>query len=255
MDILSHTLTGVAVSTVVISFSSGSIKTRVMIILCGTLGGALPDIDTFSYWSGFDTYIGNPLGLAISGREIYYGKFWFSHHGMMHSLFMAFLLPVIHFVITGLFKPKQLYRYFGKHKLKITAFVLAYSLHLVQDMITPSSSWGGVRLLFPITEYFGGYGKIWWWNNYDLTLIIVTTILLNSTVLLLRYKSKVITPILFTLGLLLFSYQVYTRDSNFRGRSQYSIHELKSKQIQKNILGLSLYNNMERFDNSIPINF
>jgi len=95
MDILSHTLSGIAVGTVAAAFvrkSRNSAKKKALIILSGALAGAIPDIDAISLWSGFDNAIGSPLGLNYSGREIYFGKLWYSHHGMFHSLFMGLLL-------------------------------------------------------------------------------------------------------------------------------------------------------------------
>ncbi|AEV32089.1 hypothetical protein Oweho_1082 [Owenweeksia hongkongensis DSM 17368] len=43
MDIISHTLTGVAVGTVFATISNGSLKKKSLIILAGSFGGALSD--------------------------------------------------------------------------------------------------------------------------------------------------------------------------------------------------------------------
>ena len=135
-------------------------------------------------------------------------------------------------------------------------------MHLLEDMPTPASVWGGVNLFFPSSSYVGGFGNIWWWNNYDLVLIIVAVILLNLLVSLgpkayRRLKSKASVAI-FTLGFLLSIYQINTRSVNFAYTgftNDYNKMEQQSKDIQKNILGEKLYNIMESIDNKIPLYF
>jgi len=60
MDIISHTLTGVAVGTVVATYSDQSWRSKTLIILTGGFGGALPDLDAVSLW-----YFGIPTMLPF----------------------------------------------------------------------------------------------------------------------------------------------------------------------------------------------
>ncbi len=264
MDILSHTLTGMAVGTVIASFSRGGFKRKSAIILAGTLAGAIPDIDALSLWSKFDSVIGETLGLSHSGREIYFGKLWYSHHGMMHSLLMSVFFPLAWWLLGGSFSKNRqplksrLNSRLSRGKFGMIAFFFGYALHLIEDMITPSGSWGGVRLFFPSTEYYGGFGKIWWWNNYDLFLLIITVIFLNCIALLINKKAKQITSGLFILASTLFFFQIQTRGYDFQNRqvkNLFTSKENKSKEIQKGILGEKFYQKMQDFDNSISLNF
>ena len=69
MDILTHTLSGVAIGTVVSSFSNRGILDKVTIVLISGFAGALPDFDAISLWSGFDSTIGSFFNLPIGGNK------------------------------------------------------------------------------------------------------------------------------------------------------------------------------------------
>jgi hypothetical protein len=56
------------------------------------LGGALPDFDAISLWSGFDKTFGKLFNLSNSGEVIYFSKFWYSHHGFLHSILASVIL-------------------------------------------------------------------------------------------------------------------------------------------------------------------
>lgn len=73
VDILSHTLSGLAIGTVVASFGKG-FRQKSLILLTASLGAALPDLDAISMWPGFDRSIGSWFGLPLSGPEIYSSK-------------------------------------------------------------------------------------------------------------------------------------------------------------------------------------
>ena len=83
MDLLTHTLTGLAAGTVVASFAKTK-KQQWGIVLISMLGGALPDFDAISLWWDFDNTIGAFFNLSESGHDIYYGKHAYSHHGALH---------------------------------------------------------------------------------------------------------------------------------------------------------------------------
>lgn len=266
MDIISHTLSGVAVGTVVATISNGSFKEKGLIILAGGFGGALPDFDAISLWSKFDSTIGSILNLEHSGKQIYFGKFWYSHHAAFHSILAPVILICLSIIAGTIFK-----RRFWTSKVKanvlkkryvLFAFFFGYLIHLLEDMPTPSSVWGGVNLFFPGSSYVGGFGKIWWWNNYDLVLIILGVISLNLLINLIPkipQQLKVKGTIgVFSFGLILSLVQINTRTTDFSytgHTTNYNQLEAESKLIQREILGDKLFEIMTEIDNKIPLNF
>lgn len=266
MDIISHTLTGIAVGTVSATISNSSWKGKSLIILTGGLGGALPDFDAISLWSKFDSTIGSFLGLSHSGKQIYFGKFWYSHHAALHSLiapiFLILLATIIKVLLKREFKGFKILERLKKNRFLTLAFFFGFIFHLLEDMPTPASVWGGVNLLFPSSTYVGGFGNIWWWNNYDLVLIIFFVIIINLLVNVTPtryYKIKVKSSIsIFSIGLVLFLIQINTRtvDFSYSGHTaNYDKFEIQSKDIQREILGKKLFELMNTIDNKIPLNF
>jgi len=269
MDILTHTLSGIAIGTTVISFSNNKFRNKLGIIGLAGFGSALPDIDAISLWSKFDSTIGKFFGLENSGKEIYFSKFWYSHHGFLHSLFAGLLIAIIFSLLFYLIKTKLkglsisgFTRNIGTQKYNLISFISGLIIHLIEDMPTPNSVWGGVNFFWPSKSYIGGTGDIWWWNNYDIFLIVVGVIVLNGIILTInkaiRYDLRKLTAVVFILGVTLSVFQIKSRefDFNYYGYTQkYQQFELKSKEIQKQILGKNLFNTMVKFDNKIPVNF
>lgn len=266
MDLISHTLTGIAVGTVAATVSKEHWKTKMSIILIGGFGGALPDFDALSLWSKFDTTIGRFLHLPYTGNQIYFGKLWYSHHGAFHSILAPILLSIFLFLGIAFFhkyRSREVVRtHFTTNYLKYLAFILGFIFHLLEDMPTPASVWGGVNLFFPSSNYIGGFGKIWWWNNYDLVLIIVAVIVLNLGLNFIKNHSRNIRVLLsvatISLGIIIALYQINTRpiDFSYKGHTlDYDKFEKQSKEIQKEILGDKLYKIMEKIDNKIPLYF
>lgn len=262
MDILTHTLSGLAVGTVMAGRSAGSWQTKLSIILFSGFGGALPDIDAISMWSKFDATFGRLFGLEHSGKIIYSAKFWYSHHGFMHSLFAAVLFAAIIGCLFWLFSKRErnssLLNVFRNKTLLLIGFVSGFIIHLVQDMITPASLWGGVRFFFPSTMYIGGTGDIWWWNNYNLFLVVAAVLLLNCCLLLILWKYKdwlrKCTAGILLIGCLCFVWQVMSIQYNFNNK-EYADCEQRSKEIQKEILGEKVYHKMEKLDDFLIIHF
>ena len=265
MDIISHTLTGVALGTVTATVSNKNWKKKALLIFLGGLGGALPDFDAISLWSKFDKTFGILLNLKHSGKEIYFGKFWYSHHAALHSVLAPIIFILFFIILIALrkrFQITDILESLKNVKLFFIAFFTGFIFHLLEDMPTPASVWGGVNLFYPSSKYIGGFGKIWWWNNYDLVLIIITVIFIN---LLLNcfpkqyhtYKSKASITV-FSIGCFIFLYQINTRtiDFSYTGHTtKYAQFEKQSKQIQKEILGEKLFNIMTTIDNKISLNF
>ena len=107
MDILSHTLSGIAIGTVVATFSNKTWKQKASILLAGGFGGCLPDFDAISLWSKFDSTIGRLLNLTHSGNEIYFGKLWYSHHAALHSILAPIFLVLLFSIVLIVFNSFQ----------------------------------------------------------------------------------------------------------------------------------------------------
>lgn len=269
MDILTHTLSGVAVGTVAASFSKAGFTNKLKIVIFSGFAGALPDFDAISLWSGFDSTIGAFFNLPDSGRDIYSAKLWYSHHAFMHSVFagilFAGLIGLLGYLIDSKFmklRPKGFVHSIKRQKLVLIAFLFAFVLHLLEDMPTPSSTWGGVNFFWPSGNYIGGSGDIWWWNNYDIFLIVVTVLFVNLTLPLFKklipIKISKLTVIVFLFGFTLAFIQIKTRNYNFAYSGytkNYQKMEAKSKELQKKILGDKVYRLMEKFDNQLKFYF
>ncbi len=269
MDILTHTVSGLAVGSVVASFvPQVALASRKMyIIISGALGGFFPDIDAVSLWSKFDGTIGKWLHLGHSGNEIYFGKFWYSHHAFFHSIVAALIVGfVIGCIVYGLqritTKKYSLVTFWRSHRLIYLAFVLGSFVHLLGDCITPASVWGGVRMFWPFTIYVGGWGDVWWWNNYDIFLILVCCFLLNSIGLIVasfvRFRIRLVSLVIALAAFLCITVQVKSRHTDYAytgHTSRYNQLEQKSKEEQQRILGTKVYRWMSQLDNHFPFQF
>ncbi|MBN2570594.1 MAG: metal-dependent hydrolase [Ignavibacteriales bacterium] len=269
MDILTHTLSGVAIGTVVSSFANSGFKNKLGIVLISGFAGALPDLDAISLWSGFDPTIGNLFNLSESGKDIYSAKFWYSHHAFLHSAFagllIAGLLGLISYLIDSKFKGlknKSFLESLYQKRIIMIGFFLGFLIHLIEDMPTPASNWGGVNFFWPSKSYIGGTGDIWWWNNYDIFLIVfgvmVTNLILHLIQRFAHFDLRKFIVGVFIIGFSIAIIQIKTRDFDFAysGHSiRYQEFEDKSKQQQKEILGDKLYRMMENFDNKLNIYF
>ncbi len=265
MDLLTHILSGVAAGTVVAGFSYKSRRNRVATIAFGGFGGLFPDFDVISMWSGFDTTFGRMFNLSHTGREIFSMQLWYSHHGFLHSAIGSFVVAAFIGLIIYLFRDRLRalsLKGYGRsllwHKKILIAFIAGFIIHTVEDMPTPGGGWEGVNFLWPIKTYTGGTGDIWWWNNYDIFLIVVGVLLINTLLLFSRKIFRVdlnrYVLLVFTVGLLLGVHQIKTRDYDFNS-AKGRVCEIKSKEIQKEILGERIYSMMEAFDNKIRIAF
>lgn len=257
MDILTHTLSGLAVGSVFAGRSIGNFKTKTSIMIFSGFGATLPDIDAISLWSKFDTIFGRLFDLKYSGKVIYSEKFWYSHHGFMHSIAAAILFTLLIWLLLWLFSKYKNSTLLDK-KLLLFGFISGFIIHLLQDMITPKGPWEGIRLFFPLDIYVGGTGNIWWWNNYNLFLVVITILLINLSILLTFQNSKALVckgaTTTFIVGCLCFIWQVIYIDYNFNNQN-FANCEQKSKEIQYKILGKNIYSKMEKLDNFLIIHF
>ncbi len=265
MDIITHTLSGMAAGSCLAFYSKNGWKEKAGIILLSGLGSAIPDIDTISMWSGFNATFGKLFHLPHSGRAIYSSKLlWYSHHGFMHSLaggvlFTFILALILYIIMRGKKKKVALWSdLFVKKRLLLLGFLFGFILHAIEDMFTPAGSWGGVRIFFPSTVYIGGTGNIWWWNNYDVFLLFTFVLATNLLLLLFGHLFKKDFRRwgtgLFIAGLIVVAVQIKTRGFDFNA-PPHETCEAKSKQIQRELLGETLYRKMERFDSFVKVHF
>ncbi|TAJ09416.1 metal-dependent hydrolase [Marinilabiliaceae bacterium JC017] len=267
MDILTHTLTGVSVGMVVAGFSGKSFRKKTGIVALGGIGGALPDLDAISLWSGFDKTFGKVFGLTAPGKDIYSSKLWYSHHGFMHSILAGLLVALIiglmiYLLRSKLFSEMNLFKCLKMCRHCLISFVAGYVFHLLEDMPTPACVWGGVNFFWPFKSYVGGTGDIWWWNNYDIFLIVAGVTVINGFLLLLghliSYNSGKILSMVFVVGCTLVMCQIKTRgfDFDYSGHTaRYQEFEGQSMEIQKRILGERVYGWMNALDKGLKVNF
>ncbi len=269
MDILTHTLSGLAAGTVAAGFSKKGPAAKATIVAVSGLGGALPDLDAVSLWSGFDATIGRFFGLTHPGADIYSGKLWYSHHGFLHSLaagvVLALLVGLVAYII-GRRRGVPGSKRFGvnlRGNIPLPAGAMAgFTIHLLEDMPTPASTWGGVRLFWPLKTYIGGTGDIWWWNNYDLFLIALVVFVAGAILLLaqrfIRLDVRRIIIAVFALGCVVSVVQIRSRDVDYAyvgHTDKYGQFEAASKEQQREIMGDRLYRAMEWLDGKLPVHF
>ena len=261
MDILTHTLSGLAAGTLAAGFSKRGPAARAAIVAVAGLGGALPDLDAVSLWSGFDSTIGRFLGLAHSGADIYSGKLWYSHHGFLHSLAAGAIFALIVGVAARLIGRRHGTGRGGDTPLIVGAMA-GFAIHLLEDMPTPASTWGGVRMFWPLKSYVGGTGEIWWWNNYDIFLIAFAVFAVGALLLLaqklIRFDVRHALIAFFALGCVVSTVQIHSRDIDYAytgHTDKYGRFEAASKEQQRKNLGKKHYRTMEWLDNALPLNF
>ena len=266
MDILIHILSGTTTAAFIATLSNSNTKAKVLMVLLGAFAGALPDIDAISLWSRFDGTIGKWLHLSHSGSQIYFGKFWYSHHGFFHSFFAAAFFALILIVIRNTIYSKEKWAIYLKQKqtkLLFAVFFFSYVSHLVGDLPTPGAVWGGVRLFFPFDIYVGGYGTTWWWNNYDvfLTLLMSTNLLL----LIILSENKFLKNDLIKLsagiyicGVAICFYFITHHSISYAytgNTSRYEYYERTSMIDQWDRLGNTTYKYLNKLDRKLPFYF
>jgi membrane-bound metal-dependent hydrolase YbcI (DUF457 family) len=270
MDILTHTLSGVAIATATATYVQTTPLRKGKILAIGALGGFWPDIDAVSMWSRFDTTFGQWFNLSHTGREIYGMKLWYSHHAFFHSILASLLFGLLLFLfiyfLYRIFRNKEkkfsFKAFTRKHIIYPITFTLAYWMHLFGDLPTPASVWGGIDMWWPLGEYVGGYGHIWWWNNYDIFLLVVLCIIINLLVPVMsgyiRKRKREFAVECFALMLSVIILQCVLRQHDYAytgNTTKYAEMEENSKKEQERILGKRIYRFMEWFDRKMPFYF
>jgi hypothetical protein len=266
MDILIHTLSGTATAAFIATLSNSNTKGKMFMVLLGAFAGALPDIDAISLWAKFDGTFGKWLHLSHTGNQIYFGKFWYSHHGFFHSFFAAALFGLMFISIRNVIYSKEKWAYYLKEKqtrLLFVAFFFSYVSHLAGDLPTPGAVWGGIRLFFPFEIYIGGYGTTWWWNNYEIFLILLTSTTLLLLSICLEDKFFKADLIKLAAGIYICCvaqcfYFVTHHSINFAysgNTSHYAYYERISKIDQLDRLGITFSGYMNKLDKKLPFFF
>jgi membrane-bound metal-dependent hydrolase YbcI (DUF457 family) len=106
----------------------------------------------------------------LCDHRVYYGSFWYSHHGAMHSVVGTAILAVL---LTPPFAMAM------RGRWRCTRLQAAWPwlwlggvLHLIEDLPAPAGPWGGLMLLWPFSDVrFGGWGWIWWMNEYLMVVL------------------------------------------------------------------------------------
>lgn len=253
MDILIHTLSGAAVATAAACLVKDNLSSRFKLVLLGSFAGALPDIDALSMWSGFDNSFGVWLNLNQSGREIYKGINWYSHHAFMHSFLASVVIPVIPILIYAIVKKQKPTTTTWIH---CSIFTLSFNAHLLGDLPTPGGSWNGIAYFFPSQDYIGGYGYTWWWNNYDIFILVFTCVIINMISFFVLKRKNYFGTISLLVTISLCFIQLGRRDFDFNSKDISSnIKSEKSLELQRKFLGDRVFNAMQKFDESLPVHF
>ena len=185
-------------------------------------------------------------------------------HSLFAALFMTILITFVRMASMKIFRRSQWeggVAYAMTRRCSIFAFLGGFIVHLFEDMPTPSSTWGGVNFFWPSPDYIGGTGHIWWWNNYDLFLIIVGVSVINVLLILLRrlraFQVQKWCLGAFAMGVVLCLVQINSRgfDFGYQESVDYQKYEKRSKDIQREILGDTVYEWMVELDSRLPIYF
>ncbi|MFN0031686.1 MAG: metal-dependent hydrolase [Flavobacteriales bacterium] len=253
MDILIHTLSGMSVTTVAAAWIYERRRDRFKLIALGAFAGALPDVDALSMWSGFDGTFGKWFSLEATGRDIYRGSYWYSHHAFMHSFLASVFLPSLFIGVLSAIRKRPQSHLMWKKGL---VFTLAFNAHLAGDLPTPSGAWDGIAYFYPSQQYIGGYGLTHWWNNYDIFLILLLCVATN-VVLLVTIKRRHWTPTaIAVVATVLCVVQLNRRNFDFNSKEYtHEQRNAKSLELQREYLGETVCGWMERFDKSLPVNF
>ena len=223
MTPISHSFFGLTTGFILSPFTRKLGISRKRTVLLCTLGSLIPDIDSIS---------------LILNRQIYYGSKWYSHHGILHSVFGVFLLA---FAIMLVIEPLLWFRILKSRdalKTWIVSFVLLFigaMIHLLCDMVTPPGPWEGIPVLAPFSwSRFGGWQHIYW-KDFYLIYISIFTYLVFGTIWMVESLLKKRTFVLPAISIIVLSWAIYhVNGSRYTKPSQWEIE-------QKHLVGQDLY--------------
>ncbi len=265
MDIFTHVLAGAVTGGCAALMIRGAPAQLGAALSWGALGGFLPDIDAASRVPGFDESVGRLFGLP-PGSEVYAGSAWYSHHHFTHSLLAGLGAALLLAGLLGLERLLAGPGHEGRRNIRIgmapAALLGGFVMHLVGDLVTPGSVWGGIQLLWPLETMVGGWGWAWWFNNYDLFLLQLAGLLglglvslvPRSSPWLARLLPAGLLALLLTASFLLL--QLRQQDYAYRGHARdYQALEAASLMDQRRILPPELVQLMIQLDEAMPLPF
>ncbi len=265
MDIVTHVLSGALAGGTTALVIRGARARVVVALTWGALGGFLPDIDVASRVPGFDATIGRALALQ-PGSVIYGGSHWYSHHHFTHSLAAALAVGLLVSGLLGLERVLLGADPEGRRTRNVwlapLCVVAGYLMHLLGDLVTPGSVWGGIQLLWPSDTMVGGWGWTWWFNNYDVFLVQLVGLLLLGFVALVPRTQPVMARLLpaVVLGLVVASsallLNLREHDYAYEGHAEdYWALEEASLEEQRRLLPPELFELMSSLDRSLALPF
>lgn len=227
MHLISHFSSGFCIGSFLFAIRSNGVKASPFLLpmLIG-IGATLPDLDGVT---------------IIFNRSVYYGNFWYSHRGILHSLFGIMPIAiVIAFFLTSFSRLSNKTHLLCRGFL---VFVLLYAgcvIHILEDLPCPSVPWGGLRVFWPLSDQrIGGWSHIWWLNEYVMTILTIGMLLsLLVKVLMTKkmfYSSKVPRLLLvLNNGVILFLTTRFVIVSRYQDHTQWQLY-------QKGLLGSKVY--------------
>lgn len=192
-------------------------KSKGIVILLFMIGSALPDIDAVS---------------VLFYHKVFYASHWFSHRGAMHSICGLIILSAL---VTGCYniaiRQQIICHFLQRFWMPFFFIVIGGGLHILADLPTPSTPWGGLLLFWPFsTVRIGGYGNIWWVNEYLMLLFAIAAFICLVTIYFIGKDSratkscKAIVMITNLFVFFLASHFIWT--SEFIDSSQWANHQI-----------------------------
>jgi membrane-bound metal-dependent hydrolase YbcI (DUF457 family) len=176
MDIYTHAASG-AVTGMLFAVASGRAGlSRRAAILCCTFGAVMPDLDAVSF------------GLGAWGRRAYKGDHWYSHHQASHSLLGVVVLGLVVAAAWSWWRRRRDKPTALRQPVMAGCLSLGGVVHILGDLPTPAGPWGGLPVLFPLSERFGGWGHLWWFHNYYVLWVLLLALTCGDARALLERK-------------------------------------------------------------------
>jgi len=140
-------------------------------------GALLPDIDGIS---------------VLFNHRVYYGTYWYSHHGAVHSLSGILFLSITFALVISVLSTRSLQFQLRRLGIIIASLYLGSIIHLIEDIPCPPGPWGGLMLFWPLSCHrFGGWSHIWWVNEYLIAVSFFGALSIFVIMLIFRYYSSI----------------------------------------------------------------
>ena len=189
MTPVSHSFFGFTAGFVISPITEKLGLSRARTVLLCTAGSLLPDIDSIS---------------VFFNQQIYYGKDWYSHHALSHSIFGSLLLATVVMLVIQPFLPVRMFKNRSALKIWIVSLAVLYIgclTHLPCDMVTcKSTSWsGGIPLFAPFSWSRSGEWCHMPWKDYYVIYMAIAAYLFLISIWLIEFllrKKTLLLPLL-----------------------------------------------------------